>query len=62
MGEWCDDPIYRQLSDEMLFDPLPSAVDPLDLTDPASRPDGSWCEDRDPAAAGGVLTDVDGRE
>jgi hypothetical protein len=62
VAEWCDDSIYQQISDEMLFDPLPPAPNPLDLTDPASRPDGSWCEDRAPATAGGPLTDVDGRE
>lgn len=36
------------------------AVEHNDPTDPASRPDGSWCEDRDPAAE--ALTDLDGRE
>ena len=61
MAEWCDDPLYRQISDEMLFDPFPVGPDPLDLTDPASRPDGSWCEDRDPTTDGS-LTNQDGRE
>ena len=61
MAEWCSDAIYQRLTDEMLFDPLPRAVDPLDLTTPASRPDGSWCEDRDPRADW-ELTDLDGRE
>lgn len=27
MAEWRDDPLYRQISDEMLFDPLPTACD-----------------------------------
>lgn len=55
-----DTPIYDEMTHRFLFDPLPAAVNPLDLTDPASRPDGSWCEDRDPTA--GALTDLDGRE
>jgi hypothetical protein len=58
VSEWCSDPIFRRLCDEMLFDPLPPDIDPLDLTTPSSRPDGSWCEDRDPQS----LTDNDGRE
>lgn len=61
MAEWRDDPLYRQISDEMLFDPLPQAFDPPDLTTPAARPDGSWCEDRDPLADRD-LTNRDGRE
>ena len=61
MGEWHADLLFRQISDELLIDPFPPAVDPLDLTTPASRPDGSWCEDRDPRADW-ELTDMDGRE
>lgn len=61
MAEWCDDSIYQEVCGRLLFDPLPIAPNPLDLTDPASRPDGSWCEDRDPAQEHG-LTDGDGHE
>lgn len=55
-----DTPIYEEMTHRLLFDPLPVVVNPLDLTDPASRPDGSWCEDRDPA--NGEITNLDGRE
>lgn len=61
MASFDSAPIYRRITDEMLFDPLPLASDPLDLTDPASHPDGSWCEDREPHADW-ELTDADGRE
>ncbi|MDN5852453.1 MAG: hypothetical protein L0K86_06315 [Actinomycetia bacterium] len=53
-GEWCPDGIYRTLCDELLCDPLPEPAP----ADPAGRPDGSWCEDRDPTE----LTDADGIE
>lgn len=61
MAEWRDAPIYQEVCARHLFDPLPAAPNPLDLTDPASRPDGSWCEDRDPRSDW-ELTDMDGRE
>lgn len=62
VAEWIDDPIYREVCARHLVDPRGGPPNPLDLTDPASRPDGSWCEDREPVAVGGPLTDADGRE
>lgn len=61
MVQWHADLLFRQISDELLIDPFPRTVDPLDLTTAESRPDGSWCEDRDPRADW-ELTDMDGRE
>lgn len=72
MPEWIDDALYRQLCDELLQDPLPSAPahaepTPLPHGDPSSvwftpavppRLDG-WCEDRNPQAG---LSDADGHE
>jgi hypothetical protein len=59
--EWRLDLIYQEVCERLLFDPFPVGPDPLDLTDPASRPDGSWCEDRDPQADG-QLSNADGHE
>lgn len=56
VSEWCSDPIYRQLCDEMLIDPLP----PAEPAEPAEPVDD---HDVTPADPGWFLSfdDVDSR-
>lgn len=71
MGEWIPDVLFRQISDELLIDPLTTQPPPIGMvvyaghsdwftTGLLPRPDG-WCEDRDPRTDWG-LTDANGRD